>query len=129
MENEDIEELEKKYKELGEKIEKLKNKKKCKRWRGKKGDVYYCVDNWGYISKNIDHRSIVSDYNYKTRNYFKTEEEAKQHFDNITTYYELMDLAEELNNGEEVDWNSTDQSKYYLCYSFYDKSNCYNLEE
>ena len=39
MENEDLEELEIKYKELGEKIKKLKNKEKCKRFRSEKYNI------------------------------------------------------------------------------------------
>ena len=35
----------------------------------------------------------------------------------MNTYYDLMDLAEELNNGEKIDWNDFDQCKYLISYN------------
>lgn len=105
MENEDLEELEIKYKELGEKIENLKNKKKCKRLRAENHSIYYFINDYGNISFKTENHINIDDFRYKTRNYFKTREEAQEHLDNINTYYDLMNLAEELNNGRKINWN------------------------
>lgn len=112
-----LEELEKKYEELGKEIEKLKKEKSCKRWRAeKKIEQYFYIDNSGIIGLVYEDSDDVDDYNYKTRNYFKTEKEAQRYLNNINTYYELMDLAEELNNGEKLNWNNINQLKYAISF-------------
>lgn len=111
-----LEELKRKYEELGKEIERLENKKSYKRWRGKPEEFYFHVDTLGELSKGVETKHFADNFRYKTRNYFKTEEEAQRHLDNINTYYELMDLAEELNNGEKVDWNNTNQAKYSISF-------------
>ena len=127
MENEDIEELEIKYKELGEKIEKLKSKKIAKRWRAEKSDDYYFIDDLGEINHDYEEGTNTDYYRYKTRNYFKTSGEAQEYLDNTNTYFELMNLAEELNNGEEIDWDNKEQSKCYLSYDFFNEEICLNI--
>ena len=110
---ENLEELERKYEELGKEIERIK-KAKNKRWRAEESEEYYCVNTTGKIKYFTENNDAVDGYYYKIRNYFKTREEAQRHLDNINTYYELMDLAEELNNGEEIDWKDNSQKKYIL---------------
>lgn len=112
---ENLEELERKYEELGKEIERIK-KAKNKRWRAEESEEYYCVNTNGKIKYFTENNDAVDDYYYKIRNYFKTREEAQRHLDNINTYYELMDLAEELNNVEEIDFVDTFPFKY--CISF-----------
>lgn len=116
-----LEELKKKYEELGKEIERLEKEKSCKRWRAEQRQSYYFVDEDGDINSVYDQDDITDRYNFKTRNYFKTEEEAQRHLDNINTYYELMDLAEELNEGEEIDWENLHQIKYSITYDSDDK--------
>lgn len=111
-----LEELKNKYEELGKEIERLEKEKSCKRWRAEQRQSYYFVDEDGDINSVYDQDDITDRYNFKTRNYFKTEEEAQRHLDKINTYYELMDLAEELNNGEKIDWNNTNQAKYSISF-------------
>ena len=107
-----LEELKKKYEELGKEIERLE---KHARWRAKLREVYYFVDkDTETIRRSSEDNHEVDEFRYKTRNYFKTKEEAKKYLDNINTYYELMDLAEELNAGEIVDWENQNQLKYYI---------------
>lgn len=113
-----LEELKKKYEELGEEIEKLEKQKSNKRWRATNDIRYFILDSWGRIISVTDVLGPSDEFRYKTRNYFKTHEEAQRYLDNINTYYELMDLAEELNNGEKVNWNDMIQSKYYIYYNF-----------
>ncbi len=38
----------------------------------------------------------------------------------MNTLEELKKKAEELNAGEEIDWNNSNQMKYYICYNYYD---------
>lgn len=111
-----LEELKNKYEELGKEIERLEKEKRCKRWRAEEEKEYFYIEESGYINGVMEFFDKVDDFNYKTRNYFKTEEEAQKHLDKINTYYELMDLAEELNNGEKIDWNNTNQAKYSISF-------------
>lgn len=113
-----LKELKKKYEELGKEIERLEKQKENTRWRAKNEEDYYFIDEEGEIISIYENNDIIDEYNYKTRNYFKTEKEAQRHLDYLNTYYELMDLAEELNNGEKVDWTDIDQCKYYIYYGF-----------
>lgn len=116
-----LKELKRKYEELGKEIKRLENEKKNKRWRAEQEKEYFYIEESGYINEVIEYFDRVDDFNYKTRNYFKTEEEAQRHLDNINTYYELMDLAEELNNGEKIDWNNNSQTKYSIYFDFDDR--------
>lgn len=111
-----LEELKKKYEELGKEIERLEKEKSCKRWRAEQRQSYYFVDEDGDINSVYDQDDITDRYNFKTRNYFKTEEEAQRHLDNINTYYELIDLAEELNAGKKIDWDNFNQNKYAISF-------------
>lgn len=111
-----LEELKNKYEELGKEIERLEKEKRCKRWRAEEEKEYFYIEESGYINGVMEFFDKVDDFNYKTRNYFKTEEEAQKHLDKINTYYELMDLTEELNNGEKIDWNNTNQAKYSISF-------------
>ena len=113
---ESLEELKKQLKEISEKIEKIEKVEKNKRWRAGVGERYYCIDRNGRNNYFSDNDDAMDNYYHKTRNYFRTAEEAQRHLDNINTYYELMDLAEELNNGEEIDWKDSSQKKYHLCF-------------
>lgn len=109
---ESLEELEKKYKELGEEIERLKNKKN-ERGRVPKDSEYYYINDCGEVSSSDEYYDSVDDFRYFTGNYFFTQDGAKKHLERIKTYYQLKDLAEELNT-EEVDWENLKQAKYSI---------------
>lgn len=121
-----LEELKKQISELQSKVAKLENenkkkekqenKKGIKRWRAKINDKYFYVDGYIYVDASYENNDSFDNYKYETRNYFKTEEEAEEYQEIINTYYDLMDLAEELNNGEKIDWKDLDQEKYYITY-------------
>lgn len=115
---ENLEELKKKYEELGKEIERLENQKKNKRWRADKMDRYFYISNNKEIVVAYETGDTIDNFRYKSRNYFKTEKEAQQYLDNLGIYYDLMDLAEELNNGEKIDWNDITQTKHYIGYDF-----------
>ena len=113
-----LEELKKKYEELGKEIEELEKQKENIRRRADYGEKYYIISTSGTIITSREENDEVDNLRYKTRNYFKTEEEAEKYLDNLNTYYDLMDLAKELNNGEEIDWGDFKQYKYYIYYNF-----------
>lgn len=127
---EDLEELKKQISELQSKVTKLENeskkenKKENKRWRAKIHDTYFYINDFGYADGCHETNDGVDNYRYKIRNYFKSEEEAEEYQEVINTYYDLMDLAEELNKGRKIDWNDEDQCKY----SFYYKYDCDSFE-
>lgn len=112
----DLEELRKKYEELGEEIKRLENLKKNKRWRAKLNNCYFNINNDRNICLTEEKNHKTDDYRYKTRNYFKTSEEAERYLEKIEIYYELMDLAEELNGEEEIDWENGEQEKFSIRY-------------
>ena len=109
---ESLEELEKKYKELGEEIERLKNKKN-ERGRVPKDSEYYYINDCGEVSSSAEYYDSVDGFRYFTGNYFFTQDGAKKHLDRIKTYYQLKALAEELNI-KEIDWKNSNQDKYSI---------------
>lgn len=104
--------------EFEKQIEKMKNKDENKRWRAEIGNKYFCVDDYGDVVFRLENNDMADNYRYKTRNYFRTEEEAEEFKEIINTYYDLMDLAEELNNGEKINWKNKEQPKFYIYFSF-----------
>ena len=128
-----LEEIKKQISELQSKVAKLENEskeeKKGKRWRAKINDTYFYINDAGYVDVSHENNDSFDEYRFKTRNYFKTEEEAEEYKEVMNTYYDLMDLAEELNNGEKIDWEDNQQCKYIILYDFWDnvlrRSNAY----
>lgn len=110
-----LEELEKKYKELGEEIERLKSQS-GERWRGEYMEDYYLIDDSGEILCDDDEGTNIDDFRFNTRNYFKTEEEAEKVLNKTLIYNKLKDLALKLNNGTPVDWSNGSQQKFYIYY-------------
>ena len=111
-----LEELEKKYKELGEEIERLKAQSGG-RCRGDFGCEYWYIDGDGDIQSDNDKKWGCDEYRFNIGNYFKTEDEAYKVLDKILIYNKLRDLALRLNEGEPVDWKDVQQCKYYIFYS------------
>ena len=124
MKENSIEEIKKQISELQSKVAKIENEskeeKKGKRWRAKVNGTYFYVDDSGDVDvvPCYEYNDDGDNYRYKTRNYFKTKEEAEEYKEVMNTYYDLMDLAEELNNGEKIDWNDNQQCKYTFFYNF-----------
>ena len=119
---EDLEELKKQISELQSKVAKIENEskeeKKGKRWRAEVNDTYIYINDAGYADVSHENNDSFDKYRFKTRNYFKTEEEAEEYQEIMNTYYDLMDLAEELNKGRKIDWNDERQNKYSIYYSY-----------
>lgn len=131
-----FEELAKRITDFGIKLEEygIEKQKINGRWKAGYGERYYLVDefekkdlsvgtytleNEGY---NIEFGDTTDEFYYKTRNYFKTKEEAAEYKEKLKTYYDLVDLADELNGDRKIDWKNSNQRKYYICYNNYDDS-------
>lgn len=122
---EEIEEIKKELSELQSKVAKIENEskeekkeKKGKRWSARINDTYFFINDYGEVDSCQEYNDDEDNYRYKTRNYFVAEEEAEEYQEIIKTYYDLMDLAEELNNGEKIDWNDKGQYKNSLYYDY-----------
>lgn len=88
------------------------------RWKPEYGSYYYYLATNGKIVK-IDWINTDGDYfRFTTGNYFKTEQEAMDYKENLITKQQLKDLALELNDGKEINWNDG-YNKYYLSCNFY----------
>lgn len=111
-----LEELEKKYKELGEEIERLKCKS-AERWRADYGCEYFYIDDDGDIQSEQDNDWGCDEYRFNIGNYFKTEEEACKVLDKILIYNKLKDLALKLNEGKTIDWKDDTQEKFCIYFS------------
>lgn len=124
MKENSIEEIKKQISDLQSKVAKIENEskeeKKGKRWRAKTDNNYFYVGDSGdvFTCQEYKFNNYIDNYRYKTRNYFKTEEEAKEYREIMNTYYDLMDLAEELNNGEKINWKDNQQCKYAIFYDY-----------
>lgn len=110
-----LEELEKKYKELGEEIERLKSQS-AERWRADEDTSFYYISADGIIEDTVESGWGCDDFKYDNRNYFKTYEEADKVLNKILIYNKLKDLAERLNDGETINWNDSNQRKWRICF-------------
>lgn len=108
-----LEELEKKYKELGEEIEKLKAQSGV-RCRCDLGCEYFYIDDDGDIQSVDDNDWGCDEIKFDMGNYFKTKDEAYKVLDKVLIYNKLKDLALRLNKGEPVDWKNENINKYYI---------------
>lgn len=84
------------------------------RWRAKNGETYYFLASEGLVLNNEENNSLASCNRYNRGNYFRTKEEAYNYDVALRTKQKLIDLAHELNDGEEMDWTSLEQRKYFL---------------
>lgn len=104
----DLKELEDKYKQLGEEIERLKDAKNKKRWRADFEGFYYLVDFTGNIKRILDTYRTQDDNFYKVGNYFKTEEESKEsalyHVLNSEYYYSFPWCSDRPEIPDDADW-------------------------
>lgn len=112
-----LQELEKKYEELGEEIEKLKaEENNAKGWKPEYEESYWTVGSDGDIWHDTWLDVDEDEANYEMGNCFKTEVEGVAVVEKIKIYTELKRLAEEINI-EPVDWKNKEQVKNYICYN------------
>lgn len=113
-------ELEAKASDLRDEIER-EEKLQYPRERALDGEPYWFIDNYFYV-KSVTERGVVAqDIHYNTGNYFLSEEEASREANKrlriATVHQKLKDLASQINK-DKIDFDSPDQAKYYLYYSY-----------
>lgn len=114
-----VNEFEKKLEDLKKRFDECENSQKVnKRWRAEEGQWYFYIENFLEVDKNRDVGDSTDNMFYKIHNYFKTEEEAEKVVEKIKIYVELKDLAEELNAGQEIDWDNEYQAKRIIYKDF-----------
>lgn len=114
-----IEELEKEFERLAEEIKQIKeNSKENKRWRAEKEENYYTILSHADIHCIHDLGDGIDNNRYSIGNYFQTQEQAENVAEKLRIYAKLKDLALRLNNGEKIDWDNDEQSKWYIYYDF-----------
>ena len=123
----ELEETKNKCAEIEKKIEDLEKQESEVRWRAREGEKYYYFCGHGEICADRDGPYKIDTGRYNLGNYFKTEEEAENVVEKIKIYTQLKDLALQLNRGKKIDWNNSDQSKWFIVLGFFDntlRSNC-----
>ena len=120
---ENLEELKKKYEELGQKIIELENnlKNKNNRSRVNRGCEYYYITGCSMTgcsqtASDKECNCKIDDSRYNIGNYFKTKEQAEKALRKILIYVKLKDLADRLSEKDPVDWSNSDQYKFYIYY-------------
>lgn len=109
--------------ELKQKIEELEKKVNSPEFEGiKKGirqmpetdEYYYYIHSCGIIVHGKWVNSEADLFRFNSGNCFKTEQEAEEYKENLLIKQQLKDLALELNNGAEIDWENTRQNKHII---------------
>lgn len=115
-----IEALEKQIKELKKEVNspEFDEVKKGVRWKPECGVVYFYLKHDGYIGSTHWGIEDTDLFRFNTGNCFKTEQEALDYRENILTKQALKDLALELNNGVEIDWEDEEQPKFNIYYNY-----------
>lgn len=113
---ENLEELKKKYEELGQKINELENNLKNKNNRSRVGYdcKYYYINGYSEIATNEECNCELDDGRYNIGNYFKTKEEGEKVLGKLKIYTKLKDLANRLSENEPLDWDNIDQDKFCI---------------
>ena len=113
-----IEEIDNKIEELQEELEKLESlrerKESFRRWMADYDETYYCISSCGYVTDFRENDCSIDNFRYETGNYFKTENEAREYREKLIIYQNLKDLALELNQGKQIDFDNTTQEKYII---------------
>ena len=112
----DREELLKQRDKLQKELDKLTEliNKKDIRFKPEYEEYYYFLGSNGIIQRTYWNNGVHDDYRYSVGNCFKTEQEAYDYKENLITKQQLKDLALELDNGAEIDWNYKDTRKYTI---------------
>ncbi|MBQ8043090.1 MAG: hypothetical protein IJ272_02935 [Clostridia bacterium] len=113
--SERLQELKKKYKELGEEIERLENQGKV--WAPKVSEKYWCITPSGYVDFDTWANNCLDIDRYQMGNCFKTKEEAEKVIEKMEIYTQLKRLAEEINT-EPIDWGDSTQKKHRIFYDW-----------
>lgn len=119
---EQIDELKQKIKELEKEVNspEFEGIKKGARQKPKDGEVYFFLDSYGNRIWTKWHNNVQDLFRFNTGNCFKTNKEAIDYKENLLTKQALKDLALELNNGVEIDWDNYKLTKYCIFISCVD---------
>lgn len=115
-----IEDLEKQLAEVKEQVNSIEFEgiKKGVRQKPKNDEMYFYIDSCGDIHYSSWNGCGTDSFRFNTGNCFKTEKEAEEYKENLLTKQQLKDLALELNNGVEIDWDDKEQPKFYIYYDY-----------
>ena len=110
-------EYEKKLQELQTEIDELKAFKptEYKRWRAQRSDVYYHIDDNGFVGFVYEDNDTLDDYRYNTGNYFRTRALAEQHKAYLLALQIIKDDAE----GWIPDWEDCSEKKWFGYYNYF----------
>lgn len=130
-----IEEIEKQLDELKKDVNSLEfdEVKKGVRWEPQFGDKYFYLSGRGFVQSSAWTNHEYDFQRFNLGNCFKTKQEAEEYKENLLIKQQLKDLALELNNGVEIDWENYEQSKFSIYYNGYrfanelklDSADCY----
>ena len=114
-----IQELEQNINSIKEELSKLEKKLKTFKLRAgrqmpENGDIYYFIGNDGSIFEDKWANNSYDQPRFNSYNYFKTEEEAQKEIDRRLIKAKLNEIANRLNGGQVINWDSAIQRKYYL---------------
>lgn len=105
------------------------NTEKSKRWKPKKDEIYYFVDDYmeNEVRDAVWENDGIDNKLYNIHNCFETRGEAEEHAYNLETKRLLMVFADEHN--EDIDWKDYNQFKYGIYYNYeYDKLNAMSTD-
>ena len=105
-------------KQLQEAQDKLENFAKNARFKPKRTEDYYYVEDDARICGTVFDNSYAKDVRrYETFNCFRTLEEAQKEANKILIRRKLEDIARRLNGDEKIDWHDMNQNKYAIYYN------------
>lgn len=115
-----IEALEKQLEELKKEVNfpEFDEVKKGVRQKPECGVVYFYLKHDGYIGSTHWGIEDTDLFRFNTGNCFKTKQEVEEYKENLLTKQALKDLALELNNGVEIDWDNENQYKYQIYFDY-----------
>ena len=94
-------------------MEKMLADYEYERWKPDENEKYFIVDTKGVMNcRNMN--STVSKEHFNFYNCFQTREQAEAEAEKILVRRMLEDIARRLNKGKKINWNSSDESKYYI---------------
>lgn len=117
---EQIDELKQKIEELEKEVNspEFEGIKKGVRWEPQFGDKYFYLSGRGFVHSSAWTKHEYDFQRFNLGNCFKTGQEAIDYKENLLTKQALKDLALELNEGVEIDWDCYGQDKFYIFLDF-----------
>lgn len=78
---------------------------------------YFYVDATNEVNYFTECRCTTDEHLFKMRNYFRTIEEASEYVKYRCIRAKLLNITEELNADNPIDWSSDTQPKYYIAFN------------